>query len=151
MNHIARKILILTIFLILSSPIVWLVPYYESVYSTLERYYLHGLGVSWVGAYVLANLCSPYFMQGAGNKTDYENSKPFEIVTLYLSVMMITFFALGVIFSGLWCLGWILEFIKIFVYWLVNSLVNSIVEGLFGSAFDRLCCMINLKQTLIAL
>lgn len=84
----------------------------------LEKYHVEGIGICWLGSWVIANLCAPWFMQGAGAKTDYENSGVIEITKLYFSVMMITFIALAVVTVGLWCIGWLLVLITLPLAWL---------------------------------
>ena len=113
MNKIARRLLILALFVLCLTPAVWLSPYYKGVYLVLEKYHVEGIGVCWLGSYVIANLCAPWWMQGAGSKTDYENSGPIEIIKLYLSVMGITFGVLAVVTVFLWCVGWFLVLITL--------------------------------------
>ena len=128
MNQNARKILIFALFALSLLPVGLLVPYYQGIYSALKQYHVHGLVFCWLGSYVLANFCTPGFMQGVENKKEYESRGPLEIVTLYLSVMVITFVVLGVIiFCAL-------------VRWLVNILFGSflrLAEGSYiGAAVD---------------
>ena len=118
MNQNARRILIFALFVLSFLPVGLLIPYYQGIYSILKQYHVHGLGLCWLGSYVLANLCTPGFMQGAENKREYEKRQPLEIVTLYLSVMMITFLALVAIVFVLWCIGWFMYFVEAFFDWL---------------------------------
>ncbi len=118
MNKNARRILIFALFVVSLLPVGLFIPYYKGIYLALQQYHVHGLALCWLGSYVLANLCAPGFMQGAEDKIKYENRGAKEIATLYLSVMMITFFVLVVIMFILWCIGWLMYFIDIFFDWL---------------------------------
>ena len=126
MNKIARRLLILVIFALCLTPVVWLRPYYPGVYTVLDKYHVEGIGVCWLGSYVIANLCAPWFMQGAGSKTDYENSGAIEIIKLYLSVMAITFTALAIVTVVLWCIGWLLILITLPLY-LLKEWLRSVL------------------------
>ena len=117
MNKIARRFLILGLLVLSLAPVVYFIPYYTSIYNVLEKYHVEGIGVGWLGFYVIANLCTPWFMQGAGQKNDYENSGAIEITKLYFSVMMITFTASAIVTVVLWCIGWLLVLITLPLYW----------------------------------
>ncbi len=130
MQPTARRSLIFGLFALALLPVVLLVPYYADIYAALEPYHVEGVAIGWLGSYVLANLCAPGFMQGAGSKTEYENSGPRTIATLYLSVMMITFGALAVVVVVLWILGWLWVLITLPLYimkeWLKDLLTGQI-------------------------
>ena len=128
MNPTARRLLIFALWVLLLLPVGLLIPHYSAIYSALERYHLEGMGIGWLGAYVLANLCAPGFMQGASSKTEYENSGPRTIATLYLSVMSITFVALAIVTVVFWCIGWLLILIQLPFYWL-KELIKDVLIG----------------------
>ena len=124
MHQKKRKILIFTLLVLSLMPIALFILHYPGIYGTLKQYHVHGLGVCWLGSYVLANLCAPGFMQGATSKDEYESSGPREIMTLYMSVMMITFVVLMVISFALSCVGWLMYFLDAFF--------DSLKERLLG-------------------
>jgi|GEM_PF-3258308 len=127
MHQNARKILIFALFALSLLPVGLLVPYYQGIYSALKQYHVHGLVFCWLGSYVLANFCTPGFMQGVENKKEYESRGPLEIVTLYLSVMVITFVVLGVIIFVLWCVGWLIYFLEVFFDWLKDRTLEQLL------------------------
>ena len=118
---------IFALFALCLTPAVLLIPYYQDVYLVLDKYHVEGIGVGWLGSYVIANLCAPSFMQGAGSKTGYENSNAVEITQLYLSVMAITFGTLAVVTVILWCIGWLLVLIEIPFYLLKEWLKDILL------------------------
>ena len=126
MDQNARRILIFALFALSFLPVGLLIPYYQGIYLALKQYHVHGLGLCWLGSYVLANVCAPGFMQGVENKREYENRGPLEIVNLYLSVMMITFLALSAIVFVLWCIGWLLYFLDAFFDWLKDRTLDML-------------------------
>ncbi|NEQ46842.1 MAG: hypothetical protein F6K00_26185 [Leptolyngbya sp. SIOISBB] len=126
MNPTVRRGLIFVLLGLSLLPVGLLIPYYSGIYSALEQYHVQGLGVCWLGSYVLANLCAPGFMSGSESRSEYEKRGPLAIITLYLSVMMITFLALVVVSFVLWCLGWLLEFAKLFREWLKDRILGDV-------------------------
>jgi hypothetical protein len=132
MKPTARRQLIFVLFVLSLSPVGLLIPHYASIYSALKPYHVEGIGIGCLASYVLANFCAPGLMPGAGSKTEYENSGPREIATLYLSVMAITFAALVVTTVILWCLGWLLVFIELPFYWLKELIKDWIIGSPHG-------------------
>ena len=130
MNQNARRILVFALFALSLLPVGLLIPYYSGIYAALKQYHVHGLVFCWLGSYVLANFCTPGFMQGVENKREYENRGPLEIITLYVSVMMITFVALAVIIFVLWCMGWLLYFLDAFFDWLKDRTLDQLRLGI---------------------
>ena len=117
MNKIARRFLILGLFILSIMPVFLLSPYYSGVYIILEKYHVEGIGVCWLGSYVIANLCAPWFMQSGGPSNNHENGGAIEITKLYFGVMLITFTALAIVTVVLWCIGWLLILITLPLYW----------------------------------
>lgn len=127
MRSNARRLLVFVLFALSLLPLGVLIPPYIKIYSILEQYHVEGLVLCWLIAYGLANLCAPGFMQGGISKTEYENSGPREIIRLYLSVMMITFVALVVVFFGLWCVGWFLYFVEVVFAWFFYLIFGNLL------------------------
>ena len=128
MHPTARRLLIVALLTMALLPVGLLISHYAAIYAALQPYHIEGIGICWLGAYVLANLCAPSFMQGASSQTEYENSGPRTITTLYLSVMLITFGALAGVTVVLWCIGWLLVLIQLPFYWL-KELIKDFLIG----------------------
>ncbi|AFY37391.1 hypothetical protein Lepto7376_1020 [[Leptolyngbya] sp. PCC 7376] len=126
MNQTARRLLIVSLLALSLLPVFLFIPHYRNIYLALEPYHVEGIGVCWLGSYVIANLCAPTFMQGPASKIEYEKSGPRTIIELYFSVMMITFVALAVVTVVLWCIGWLLFFVEWILY-LFKEFIKSLI------------------------
>lgn len=127
MHPNARKVVILLLVLFLLLPVIWIIPYCPKLYAFLSQYYLAGLATSWLGAYVLAILCTPGFAQGSMSPQEYRNSSIKDMVALHLSVMTITFVSLVVIIFLLWVLGWILVLIELAYAWVFHLVFSRLL------------------------
>jgi hypothetical protein len=119
-----QKLVGLVVFVLNMSLLVGLGLKFRRQYEWLAGFHVEGLCLMVLIGLGLAGVSAPFFASSVSARPEDRPKTVLEAFKLYLSVTMITFCALSVVFVALWIVGWILEFVRyglmVFKHWLIG-------------------------------